>query len=492
MRRRATNLGFGLALGLVVLSTALKAEEPSASEEGSAFEGFSDGLEKHPTPEWFRDAKLGIFVHWGLYSVPAWAPLASSSGQMEGVEWFRNNPYAEWYWNSMRLEDTPTQRHHDATYGADFDYYQFASRFNDEIARWNPGEMAETLARTHARYVVLTTKHHDGFRLWPSSIPNDHLPAPAREIDRDVVGELALAVRERGLRMGLYYSGGIDWSFHPIVIDGTQSGPQVTPPSDEYARYADAQWRELVERYAPSVLWNDIRYPPGSAIQEVIAEYYNAVPDGVVNDRWGSSVKVPHDFLTKEYTRFATVQSEVWEANRGLGGSFGYNAMEGEVDLIASKDLIDLLIDVVSKNGNLLLNVGPRADGSIPEIQLSRLNDLGRWLDIHGEAIFGTRPWAVAELGNTSSESAVHFTYRESNDTLFVFFDSSPGRATLQLPALKADDRARIALLAEDGPLDLEWSQNSGAISISLPERRPSGFARALSITPAPRIEPAP
>ena len=164
---------------------------------------------------------------------------------------------------------------------------RFSAQFEDAVTAWNPGDWAETFARTGARYVVLVTKHHDGYLLWPSRTPN-----PRRagfQSRRDLVGELGEAVRARGMRFGLYYSGGLDWVFEPGPVRDL-GGLLGTIPSDPaYAQYAVAHWRELVERYLPDVLWNDIGFPAGVNLNELLAWYYARRPEGAANDRFSQT-----------------------------------------------------------------------------------------------------------------------------------------------------------------------------------------------------------
>jgi alpha-L-fucosidase len=263
----------------------------------------------------------------------------------------------------MRIDGSPTQAYHREHYGANYDYYNFAPIFDREIQKWNPETWAKVFHDAGAKYVVLTTKHHDGFTLWPSSTPNPALPADQQHATRDLVGDLTNAVRKEGLRMGLYYSGGYDWTFVHGPIRVASDYQAVKPQSPEYGKYADAQMRELISRYHPAVLWNDIDYPKSGKPLETIAEYYNTVPDGVIDDRFG----VPHsDFKSPEYQTLNKISPTKWEECRGLGRSFGYNRAEGEAETITPDELIYLLVDIVSKNGNLLLDVGPEADGTIP------------------------------------------------------------------------------------------------------------------------------
>ncbi|MEM7347841.1 MAG: alpha-L-fucosidase, partial [Chloroflexota bacterium] len=215
-----------------------------------------ESVSQHPVPDWFHNAKLGIFIHWGLYSVPAWAPVGPDLTEVLGESkdfkdidpdseiWFTNSAYAEWYLNTMRIEGSPTQKHHVETYGATFDYYDFAPMFNAAIEAWNPDEWADLFKLVKARYVVLTTKHHDGFLLWPSQTPNPHIENYYAK--RDLLGELATAVRSRDLRMAYYYSGGIDWTFIPRVAHKISDLEEVVPQMQDYVKYANAHWRELI------------------------------------------------------------------------------------------------------------------------------------------------------------------------------------------------------------------------------------------------------
>ena len=195
------------------------------------YEPTLESLRAHPLPGWFADAKLGIFIHWGVFSIPAWAPV--TGGMFDQPDPFRNTPYTEWYLNSLALEGSPVQAHHRETYGADYSYDAFAPQFKEAIAGWDPTIWADLFAAAGARYVVLVTKHHDGFLLWPSATPNPF--KSGWQSDRDLVGELADAVRARGLTYGLYYSGGLDWTFGGLGIDSMRTLMKAIPQSDEYA-----------------------------------------------------------------------------------------------------------------------------------------------------------------------------------------------------------------------------------------------------------------
>jgi alpha-L-fucosidase len=447
------------------------------------------GMSNRPTPTWYDDAKLGIFVHWGLYSVPGWA---YTSGTLDDVPnrlgwqvWFRDNAYAEWYANSLKIPDSPTASYHRANYG-DTGYYDFIPMFNEAIQLWDPAGWAELFKSAGAGYVILTTKHHDGFCLWPSQEPH---PTLGNFIaSRDIVGELAKAVRDADMRFGTYYSGGLDWSVNPKPIMDIADLGKTVIQDPTYVAYADAQWRELMDRYDTSILWNDIAYPRNSELEAIVADFYTRTTDGLVNDRFrdyrgdGSFTYLTQpDMLTPEYTSFAETRAEKWEANRGIGFSFGYNHAEDETNFIPIETLIRFFVDIVSKNGNMLLNVGPRADGSIQDGQLERVRALGKWLAVNGDAIYGTRPWEVAE-GSTDAGIDVRFT-RKGN-ALFAFLLGQPQPGAIRINGLQASPKTNVSMLGHDAPLPS--GAGSEGLVVTLPDSLAASPAHALRIEPAP------
>jgi alpha-L-fucosidase len=435
-----------------------------------------DSLGKHQVPDWFQNAKLGIFIHWGLYSVPAWAPPTGELGKVAWDKWFTNNPYAEWYLNTLRITGSPTWKHHVETYGKDFDYYDFMPMFNKSVSQWDPNVWATLFHRTGARYVVLTTKHHDGFTLFPSRVKNPHHAGLAAK--RDLVGELTSAVRSKGMKMGTYYSGGLDWTFTTEPIRSKEDLMARVPQTEEYAQYADAHWRELIERYQPAVLWNDISYPKAGKIPELFAQFYNTVPDGVIDNRFG--VKFA-DYTTPEYAKYDKITEKKWESCRGLGFSFGYNQVEGPEQVIAPDKLIALLIDIVSKNGNLLLNIGPKPDGSISEIQLDRLHKLGEWLAVNGEGIFDTRPWVRAAPAAANGPE-VRFT--QKGNSLYAFFLEAPKEPQVTIPGVIAAEGTTVRVLGMGA--DNKFEQRGSDLVVNA-GNAPGPYAMGLRITPAPR-----
>ena len=460
-----------IVVGLVFLGLHLPGLN---GQQAPHYEPSLESLNRHPLSQWYADAKLGIFVHWGLYSVPGWAPLVHPDHDFTSQDYITQNPYAEWYLNTMRLDGSPTQAYHREHYGADYDYYNFAPTFNREIRKWNPDSWADIFRRAGAKYVVLTTKHHDGFTLWPSSVPNPRLAPDRQHADRDLVGELSAAVRKQGLRMGLYYSGGYDWTFVPGPIRTSVDYETVKPQSEAYGKYVDAHYRELIKRYRPAVLWNDIDYPKSGHPLQIMAEYYNAVPDGVIDDRFG----VKHsDFTSPEYETLDKISTIKWEECRGLGRSFGYNRAEGNSETIAPDELIYLLVDIVSKNGNLLLDVGPEADGAIPPVQMSRLDALGSWLHQNGEAIYGTHPWERA-AGETSGGIKVRFTAK--GNSVYATLLGKPAGPTLTLKSFTPKAASKLFLLGL--AKQLSWSQHGDDTVIDLPSTLPGQYAYVVKM----------
>ncbi|MHA1230935.1 MAG: alpha-L-fucosidase [Candidatus Helarchaeota archaeon] len=476
-------------------------------------------IKKHKVPEWFHDVKFGIFIHWGLYSIPAFAPTKKGSiiDLIKKEGWlghFKNNPYAEWYLNSIKINDSPAQKYHFEVYGNNFSYDDFVPIFKEEVKNWDPEKMAELFKKAGAKYVILVTKHHDGFLLWPSENPNPN--KKNWHSDRDIVGELTNAIKKRGLKMGFYYSGALDWSFTPKkvikhVVDLIDNGPT----SKEYTEYVNKHYYELIDKYTPSILWNDIGYPPKTNVCEIIAYFYNKISDGVINDRWAQTPgwfrklvkiwpfkqlasyiakkmmingKIPTnivhcDFITPEYTTMSSISKKKWETTRGIGNSFGYNKFETSEDYLTARELIHLLIDVVSKNGNLLLNVGPKANGEIPEIQKDRILAIGKWLEVNGDAIYGTRPWIIAE---SCSLEDIPIRFAQKNDTLFIFLLDSLKIKKITIPSIKVQNNTTISLLGMNE--QLEWEQNGNNFIIKIPKQLNEFPAYTLVVRPKPYL----
>jgi alpha-L-fucosidase len=488
----------------------------------SDYEPTLASLRSHPVPDWFEDAKFGIFVHWGLFSVPAFAARVGEISDAFASHYDHAmvlTPYTEWYLNAIRTPGSPSAHFH-AEHYQNRPYEDFREPFARGLEQWDPAGWARLFRRAGARYVVLVTKHHDGYCLWPSRHRNPMQDSWCTE--RDVVGELASAVRAEGLRFGVYYSGGIDWSFNTKGVR-TFGEFIASTPRGAYPAYAEAQLRELIERYEPSVLWNDISWPtPLRPMLQLMADYYAAVTEGVINDRWmhqsaalqllrlppvrlladwflrrqtekaaargeGGGIVPPRpahcDFRTPEYTTFDDIRSEKWEATRGMSASFAYNRNDGEEDYAPASELLLGFIDSVAKNGNLLLNVGPRGeDAEIPLSQVARLEALGSWLETNGEAIYGTRPWRRAE-GQTDAELPVRFTHKKN--TLYAIVLGTPGSREFALRDLQLLPDSTITCLTTGQAV--EGVQQGADLQLRCPTELAASPAHAFSISPAPQ-----
>jgi alpha-L-fucosidase len=430
-----------------------------------------ESLDEHPAPEWFHDAKLGIFIHWGVYSVPAYA-------DPEG-----DHAYAEWYPYYMYETGSDTAEYHRETYGADVEYADFIADWTAE--HWDPERWADFFSDVGARYVVLTAEHHDGFPLWDTHYTSYNAAEMGPE--RDLVGELCEAVRDRGLRFGgsyhanlNYYQPGFDGRFgHPDFegADGDFRSDDAGPGA-EYVDFMNAKHRELIRRYDPDLLWFDVPCAESEHLEakELVADFYNraaaAGTDVAVNDRAATDGNRAHgDFYTPEYDAYDEITEFKWEACRGIGHSFGYNAAETADHHLSGEELVHSFVDIVSKNGNLLINVGPRADGTIPDLQREPLETLGAWLGDHGEAIYGTRPWTVAEDG--ASDVAVRYT--RGDGTLYATCLSWPGEELRLAVGEHADlDRlsgARLLATDRDLPVDADGSLTVDLSAESPPDR---------------------
>lgn len=409
---------------------------------------FPDNPPRYPeaaVPAWYRDAKLGIFIHWGLYSVPAYA-IPHPPDSVPPEDSYRYHRDAAWYANTMRIAGSPTGRRHEQTYGVGTRYEDLADHWHAE--RFDAKAFLDVLVGEFgARYIVPTTKHHDGFCLWDTE--TSPFNAARRGPRRDLICELHDAARAADICFGVYFSGALDWhvsDFAPIESDAELF--RLRRNDVNFARYATAQLTELIDRFRPDLLWNDIEWPDAGkgadeeGLAALLRHYFDVVPAGVVNDRWG----VPyHGFLTREYTDVTSTLQTPWEATRGFGYSFGYNQSEEPEHSLSGVELVRYLVDVVSKNGNLLINVGPRHDGSIPEIQGAALRTLGSWLAVNGPAIFGTRPWVRSHQAGAAPLS---FT---AHDGIVYAHALRPKTGWLELPA-ELSGRDTRWLGADDTP----------------------------------------
>lgn len=469
--------------------------EPASSEP--RYEASWASLDARPCPAWYLDAKFGIFIHWGVYSVPAW-----------GVK----GEYAEWYWYRMadRKPDNPWWQFHKASYGESFQYQDFATRFTCEL--FDARQWADILARSGARYVVPTSKHHEGFCLWPSAEASRDWGRPWNSVEtgprRDLLGELSEAVRARGLKFGFYYSL-YEW-FNPLWLS-------------DRGRFVDEhlfpQFKDVVTRYKPAIIFSDGEWEMTSKqwkSEELLAWLFNESPsrsEVVIDDRWGSDTRHKHGgYYTTEYAAGMEGAAHPWEESEGLGFSYGYNRAEGLDDYKSARRLVLLLVDTVSRGGNLLLDIGPNADGTIPVIMQQRLVEVGDWLRVNGEAIYGTRFAGRACQWTEGSRPVQEYgEYRVKYDLMDqvgqkavdgravkqAFFTKSPGAlfaitagwpgTVLVLRNVEAPANPAVTLLGFSGRVDASASGNTVTIQVPplAPDAMPCRYAYAFRIAGA-------
>jgi alpha-L-fucosidase len=416
--------------GLLLLALLAIQSMPATVHAQQKFSADWASLDARPVPQWFKDAKLGIFIHWGVYSVPAWAPV--------GKDYATYAKYAEWYWNRLVTDSSNVgkafRQYHNGAYGPDFKYQDFAPMFKAEL--FKPAQWADILKKAGAQYVVLTSKHHDGFALWPSQESWNW-----NSVDigphRDLAGELTDAVKAKGLHMGFYYSL-YEW-FNPLYKSDVNK---------YVSEHMIPQLKDLVTRYKPDIIWPDGEWEHPSDTwksQEFLAWLYNESPvknSVVVNDRWGKETRSKHGgYYTTEYDIVHNEDASnkkfdhPWEECRGIGGSFGFNRNENLGDYETSDAVIHMLIQKVARGGNLLLDIGPDADGTIPVIMQQRLADLGAWLHINGEAIYGTT------AGQQTPGNGVFTT--QKNKDLYLLLTTDPNKP-LTLNLAKAPQKATL------------------------------------------------
>lgn len=381
----------------ILVSNLLVVETLTAQER---YQATWESLKKYQVPDWFRDAKFGIFIHWGVYSVPAFG--------------------SEWYPRLMYQQGSNEYKHHIEKYGpqSKFGYKDFIPLFKAE--NFNPVQWVELFKKAGAKYVVPVAEHHDGFSMYKTALSkwNAFEMGP----HRDVLGELAAEIKKQGLIFGLsshriehwfFMNGGK--KFESDVLNPVYSdfyGPareENETPSPEYMNDWLLRNTELVNNYQPQLFWFDwwIEQPAMDPYRKSFASfYYNKGLEwnkGVVINYKNISFPDGTAVLDLERGKLAGIRQMSWQTDDAIGNqSWGY--AEGNT-FKSAQYVITNLIDIVSKNGNLLLNIGPRADGTITEEETQTLLGTGKWLGINGEAIYGTRPWKIFGEGPTESAS---------------------------------------------------------------------------------------
>ena len=461
-----------------------------------------ESLRHYETPDWYKDAKFGIFIHWGVYSVPA----------------FGN----EWYPRNMYQEGSEEYKHHIATYGppSKFGYKDFIPRFKAE--HFDPVQWAELFKASGARYVVPVFEHHDGFAMYDSGLSD--WTAVKMGPHRDLYGELAKALRERGLRLGasshriehnFFLEGGrkIDSDVNDprylafygpahTWLDGKKTLLQDwTYLSNEYLDDWLARDAEIVEKYEPDIMYFDwwIGQPNARAhVAKFASFYYNhAASQGkvpVINYK-DSAIEEHSAVLDIERGQLSGIRPLYWQTDTSISNkSWGY--IENDT-FKSAETVVHQLVDIVSKNGNLLLNVGPRSDGTIPEEVQAILRDIGAWLKVNGEAIYGTRAWTKFGEGPTAIvEGAFHdtdmksftaqdFRFTTKGNSLYAIELAWPesGEAvihSLNEAALSGQNIVSISLLGQGSPLTYQLKPDG--LHILLPPQKAGNFAYSFKI----------
>lgn len=391
----------------------------------------------HESPDWFNDAKFGIFIHWGVYAVPGWGDVAP------------HESYAEWYWWSV--SDRANQRfrdHHLETYGPDVVYDDFIANFT--ASAFSARDWVDLFAASGARYFVQVSKHHDGYAIFDIPAEITERTSVALAPHRDFVGELFAAAREHQphLHRAVYFSLP-EW-FHPDYAPlgfGSWPGGNATNPFTNatlpYAGYvpvadfvADLVVPEMEilahdARYGTDIMWCDIGGPNDTA--RFAADWFNAAAAAGRQVSLNARCGLPGDFDTPEYARYAAVQRRKWESNLGMDPfSYGYNRATPAASYLNASAIVASLVDIVAKNGNLLLDVGPTAEGVILDVMQQHLRDAGAWIAGHGEALFNTTYWAVTpQFVDAATRTDVRFT--TTPDAFYVLALAEPATGTVDL-----------------------------------------------------------
>ncbi len=416
--------------------------------------------------EWWRDARFGMFIHWGLYAIPAgsWKDKSYETGYSEWIMFEEKIPVAE--------------------------YSQLAASFNP--VDFNAAVWARIAKNAGMKYVVLTAKHHDGFSMFDSN-HTDYDVVAATPFKRDVTRELADAFRAEGLRFGCYYSVDRDW--HRPQGPGNdyrQTNTWDYPDStrEDFDRYFDEfakpQVGEILTRYQPDVLWFDgIDMKSDAQVDALYQMIRSTRPGCVINSRIrGCKPPIPVPPPNADY--ISSGDNEIadrnlgfeWENPASMNTSFGFNA--NDHNWVDAGEIIRRLVDIVSKGGNYLLNVGPTAEGHIPQPCIDHLTAVGKWMETHGEAIYGTMPWRVFRDGGDHAD----IRYTAKGDSLYaIVLDLKGTDAVLQdLGKTKLADRT-ITSIRMLGSGDIaRWSQSDDALVLAVPAIQPGQYARVFRI----------
>jgi alpha-L-fucosidase len=419
--------------------------------------------------EWWREARFGMFIHWGLYAIPGgtWKDKVRDSG------------YSEWI---MFDEKIPAK-----------EYEKLAAQFNP--VKFDASEWAAIATRAGMKYMVLTAKHHDGFSMFQSA----HTPyniADATPFKRDVTRELSEACRAAGLRFGCYYSVDRDW-YRPQGpgnrYQQTNTWDYPDSKQEDFDRYftgfAKPQVEELLKKYQPDVLWFDgIDMKNDAQVRDLYQTIRTLRPECVINSRIQGCVP-PKTMPPPLCDYLSSGDNEIinnsigfeWENPGSMNTSYGYNPNDHKWHSAA--EIVSKLVEIVSKGGNYLLNVGPTPQGTIPQECIDRLSEVGKWMEHNGEAIYGSSAWHVTDEKDEASGRIVRFTAKGDSVHVFCPVDGQTGDITIK--ALGADQVSgrritSVTMLGSD--VKAQWSQDAEALKLTLPAKAPGGFVATFRI----------
>ncbi len=459
-----------------------------------------ESIDSHKCPEWFVDAKFGIFIDWGLWSIPSWAPKREKGAMYP--DWYEKRMYSNF---DAKSPFWGYRNYHIKNWGADFESDHFIPLFKAE--KFDAKKLVGLFKDSGAKYVVPFNKHHSGFCLWDCSYTlRDTVDMAAK---RDIVKEIVDECSANGLKFGFYFSL-TEWEYPILGDDGTVSGNfswgkmyPYTPDmefkasgkiavKDYVKEYLIPQTMEFIEKYSPDILWYDGEWkvPAAELGSYDLSAYFYNINEGkkevAVNDRYGegTEAEVAHkkgkrlnkilravrgDFFTDEFGDTAdsidTSKYHPWESCRGISQSYGNNWQDDDTNVLSSKELISMFAGIVARGGNLLLLVNLDGQGAIPEVQKRRLLDMGKWLEAYGEAIYGTRivrPFDTKEAAYTRSKDG-KFVYA-------VIKEAKPEIVLEVLPVSGSDIRELA------GNAKIEWKKNKDGNSVTL--AIPDGLAK--------------
>ncbi|MCX7008149.1 MAG: alpha-L-fucosidase [Kiritimatiellaeota bacterium] len=427
-------------LAVMVAASTCWVAAKDAPAEGVAVEAAAGQGAVKETPAqrdarmaWWREAKFGLFLHWGLYAVPAGKYGDSKS-------------YGEWIMNSAKIPVA--------------DYRKFAEQFNP--VKYDPALWAKTAKDAGMKYIVITSKHHDGFALYPSAASKWNV-ADATPYKKDLLGPLVSAAHGEGLKIGFYYSQAQDWNNPGGAKSGFKEGDGWDAAhKGDYGDYlknvAVPQVKELLTRYPIDILWWDTPMFMDAKRIAPFAALLALRPGLVTNNRLGGAFG--GDTATPEQFVPVTGIKGDWETCMTMNGHWGYNAYD--TNWKSSADLIHKLADICAKGGNFLLNIGPTAEGEFPPACVERLRDMGRWLRVNGEAIYGTSAGPFVQLS--------WGTATRKGNKLFLHVFDWPADGKLKVP-LQNNAKSAALLVAPEKPLAV--TRESQRLVIAVPNAAP-------------------